>query len=116
MRLPACQFSQILNGCFWQMLRLSASLRGFFLMHYGGDFKNYMQKLVGLYKQGKITSTVDPGDKSVRGAFVGLDRVNDAVEVRHSRDKCPFRDRANKCSRYITEGTPPPLPFLFFPQ
>lgn len=66
---------------FWQMLRLSASLRGFFLMHYTGDFKNYMQKLVGLYKEGKVISTVDTGDRSAQGPFIGLERVNDAVEV-----------------------------------
>ena len=67
------------------MLRLSASLRGFFLMHYADDFKNYMQKLVELYKQGKVTSTVDTGDKSQQGTFLGLDRVNDAVEVSRFR-------------------------------
>ncbi|XP_070199589.1 prostaglandin reductase-3-like isoform X2 [Littorina saxatilis] len=67
-----------------KMLQLSASLRGFFLMHYRRDFKEYMMQLVGLYKEGKMTSTVDMGDKSSTGPFVGLDRVNDAVEYMYS--------------------------------
>jgi hypothetical protein len=40
-----------------------------------------MQKLVGLYKQGKIITAVDAGEKSTSGPFLGMEKVNDAVEV-----------------------------------
>ncbi|XP_076471193.1 prostaglandin reductase-3-like [Babylonia areolata] len=60
------------------MLRLSASLRGFFLMHFTSDYKEYMTKLVGLYQKEKITSTVDMGEKTPEGPFMGLKSVSTA--------------------------------------
>ncbi|KAL8584864.1 hypothetical protein ACOMHN_037569 [Nucella lapillus] len=66
------------------MLKLSASLRGFFLMHFAGDFREYMTKLVSLYQQGKVISTVDLGDKSPLGPFKGLQTITSAVEYMYS--------------------------------
>lgn len=67
-----------------KMLQLSASLRGFFLMHYSKDFKEYMMRLISLFKQGKLISSIDMGETTPGGAFVGLERVYDAVEHMYS--------------------------------
>lgn len=67
-----------------RMLQLSGSLRGFFLFHYNRDYAEYMGKLVTLYKQGKIQSAVDMGEKTPGGRFIGLERVQDAVEYMYS--------------------------------
>ncbi|KAK7486450.1 hypothetical protein BaRGS_00022374 [Batillaria attramentaria] len=68
----------------WHMLRLSASLRGFFLVHFRRDYAEYMTKLITLFKQNKIVSTIDMGEKTPSGPFIGLDRVTDAVEYMYS--------------------------------
>nr|KAG5699182.1 hypothetical protein BaRGS_012703 [Batillaria attramentaria] len=68
----------------YPMLRLSASLRGFFLVHFRRDYAEYMTKLITLFKQNKIVSTIDMGEKTPSGPFIGLDRVTDAVEYMYS--------------------------------
>lgn len=62
------------------LLRQSASVRGFFLMHHAAYFREYMQKLVAQYKQGRLTSAMDFGDSAPGGRFVGLETVSDAVQ------------------------------------
>ena len=50
-------------------------------MHYASDFREYMMKLVTLFNEGKMKSTVDQGLNAPAGHFLGLERVNDAVDV-----------------------------------
>lgn len=38
-------------------------------------------RLISLFKQGKLISSIDMGETAPGGAFVGLERVYDAVEV-----------------------------------
>jgi len=57
-----------------KLLAKSASVRGFFLLHYRSEARRHMQKLGQLVAERKLISVVDPQ------AFQGLEQVADAVE------------------------------------
>eukprot|EP00898_Chlorokybus_atmophyticus_P007525 jgi/Chlat1/7774/Chrsp66S07236 len=61
-----------------KLLAKSASVCGFFLLHYAGEFKQQLMKLYGLYAQGKLRVQLDPKQ------FVGVASAPDAVEYLHS--------------------------------
>lgn len=56
------------------LLKKSATVSGFFLLHYSRFFPTHSQKLFKLYMNGKITAGVDSHQ------FVGLNQVNDAIQ------------------------------------
>lgn len=64
-----------------QLLRQSASVRGFFLNHFASDYAPYIMKQISLYKEGKLRSFIDKGENSSKGPFIGLEKIVDAVEV-----------------------------------
>lgn len=66
-----------------QLLPKSASVRGFFLFHYIQNWPEYVMKQVQYFKEGKLKSIVDIGEKQAAGPFVGLESIPDAVEVRN---------------------------------
>lgn len=68
-----------------RLLPKSASVRGFFLNHYVHDWAPYIMKQIQLYKEGKLKSFIDKGDKSPTGSFVGLEKIVDAVDFLYSQ-------------------------------
>ncbi len=71
-----------------QILARSASIRGFFLPHFGRYYRAHMEKLFGLLAAGTLRVTIDPR------VFHGLEAVPDAVEYLHggqSRGKVVVR-------------------------
>ena len=60
------------------LLQKSATLRGFFLPHYGKYSARYFEELYAMYESGAITSHVDATP------FESLDKTADAVEYLHS--------------------------------
>ncbi|KAK6191543.1 hypothetical protein SNE40_003205 [Patella caerulea] len=67
-----------------KLLPKSASVRGFFVMNFATDYKEYMTKLVQLLVGGKIKSFVDVGETSKFGKFKKLEGVSDAVDYLYS--------------------------------
>lgn len=61
-----------------QLLWKSASVEGFFLLHYLAKFKPHLNKLTTLLRQGRIQVALDPTP------FEGIESVADAVEHLHS--------------------------------
>uniref|UniRef100_A0A2C9M522 15-oxoprostaglandin 13-reductase n=1 Tax=Biomphalaria glabrata TaxID=6526 RepID=A0A2C9M522_BIOGL len=68
-----------------QLLRKSASMRGFFLMHYATDIPRHLAHLTKLFSEGKLRMNVDNGAGVPTGPFVGLEKVVDAVEYMYSK-------------------------------
>jgi prostaglandin reductase 3 len=59
----------------FQLLRKSASIRGFWLNHFFREYgRVHMDKLIGLVNEGKLVAEIDPTH------FVGLESVADAVD------------------------------------
>ncbi|KAI8783659.1 zinc-binding alcohol dehydrogenase domain-containing protein 2, partial [Biomphalaria glabrata] len=67
------------------LLRKSASMRGFFLMHYATDIPRHLAQLTKLFSEGKLRMNVDNGAGVPTGPFVGLEKVVDAVEYMYSK-------------------------------
>ena len=65
----------------FQLLRKSASVRGFFLSNYADDWAPYVMKQIKLFNEGKLKSFVDLGEKTSGGRFNSLEKIVDAVEV-----------------------------------
>ncbi|XP_005103943.1 prostaglandin reductase-3 [Aplysia californica] len=57
-----------------------ASVRGFFLALHIPEIGAHFSRLVHLYNSGKIRMTVDKGDKSEAGPFIGLEKIPDAID------------------------------------
>lgn len=68
-----------------RLLPKSASVRGFFLNNFVSDWAPYIMKQVQFYKDGKLKSHVDQGEKVANGPFVGLEKIPDAVEHLYSK-------------------------------
>ncbi len=62
----------------YKLLSKSASIRGFWLMHYFRDVPTHMAKLLGLLSEGKLLATVD----STR--FTGVEGALDAIEYMYT--------------------------------
>ncbi|XP_063779421.1 prostaglandin reductase 3 [Pseudophryne corroboree] len=66
------------------LLRKSASVHGFFLMHYLSEYKEAIMALVKLYQSGKLVCEVDNGELSPEGKFIGLESVFRAVDYMYT--------------------------------
>ncbi|XP_005100048.1 prostaglandin reductase-3-like [Aplysia californica] len=66
-------------------LRKSASIRGFFLLHYVKEFPRHIATLAKQYAEGKIKVNLDKGENVANGPFKGLEKTVDAVEYMFSR-------------------------------
>lgn len=81
--------STILNSrpnipLYQMLLAKSASVCGFFLLHYIADIPSHFAKLAGLYTAGKLRGGVDLGHKCLNGPFKGLESAFDAVDYLYS--------------------------------
>lgn len=68
-----------------RLLSKSASVRGFFLNNYAKDWHEYIKRQVQYFKEGKLKSFVDQGERFTTGPFVGLEKIVDAVDYLYSR-------------------------------
>ena len=68
-----------------KLLAKSASVRGFLMFHYAKCFTEYMTKMITLFTQGKMKSTVDNGLYSDKGPLRGLEGIYDGVDYLYSR-------------------------------
>jgi len=62
-----------------RLLSKSASVRGFFLLHFTKHYARHLAQLFSLYKEGKLVSQVDTTTH-----FKGLEQVADAVDHMYS--------------------------------
>jgi hypothetical protein len=62
----------------YKLLSKSASIRGFWLMHYFRDVPAHMAKLLGLLSEGKLLATVDDTP------FTGVEGALDAIEYMYT--------------------------------
>ncbi|XP_068614879.1 prostaglandin reductase 3-like [Brachionichthys hirsutus] len=67
-----------------KLLQRSASIRGFFLPHFAGDYKEALSSMMRMFAEGKLVCEVDGGDLSEEGRFVGLESVFRAVDYMYS--------------------------------
>jgi hypothetical protein len=67
------------------LLRQSASIRGFFLIHHTKEFPRHIAKLAKQYADGELRVTMDKGENAPAGPFKGLEKTIDAVEYLYSR-------------------------------
>ena len=77
----------ILYRFIFQLLRKSASVRGFFLFDYARDMPNCISDLIRKVDQRELQSFVDDGGSFAKGPFKSMESVFDAVEVRQQNVK-----------------------------
>lgn len=70
--------ASVVKGLPERLLWKSATVQGFFLLHYVRRFRKHLRRLVGLQQQGLLKVMVDPKE------FVGVTSVAAAVEHLHS--------------------------------
>nr|XP_057908959.1 prostaglandin reductase 3-like [Doryrhamphus excisus] len=67
-----------------KLLQKSASIRGFFLPHFIGDYKEALASMMQMFAKGKLVCEVDYGDLAQEGRFVGLESVFRAVDYMYA--------------------------------
>ena len=67
------------------LLSKSASLRGFFLLHYMRELPKHIEKLAKLESEGKLKVGVDLGAQLPGGPFRGLSSIPDAVDYLYTK-------------------------------
>lgn len=67
------------------LLKNSTSVCGFFIFHYAQYYGEYLEKLVALKRQKKISCSVDLGGNCEKGKFSGIESIPRAVEYLYSR-------------------------------
>lgn len=67
-----------------KLLQKSASVRGFFLPHFLGDYREALADMMRLLAQGTLQCEVDCGDLAEEGRFVGLESVFRAVDYMYA--------------------------------
>ena len=70
--------ASVVKGLPERLLWKSATVQGFFLLHYVRRFRKHLRRLVGLQRQGLLKVMVDPAE------FVGVRSVAEAVQHLHS--------------------------------
>lgn len=66
------------------LLMKSASVHGFFLMHFAHKYRESMMRLMQLYGSGQLTISMDNGKNSPTGKFQSLESVYDAIDYMYS--------------------------------
>lgn len=82
-----------------KLLQKSASVRGFFLPHFLGDYKEALGSMMQMFAKGKLACEVDCGDLTAEGRFVGLESVFRAVDYMYA---------GKNLGKVVVELTPPP--------
>lgn len=67
-----------------KLLQKSASMRGFFLPHFLGDYREALSSMMQMFAEGKLVCEVDGGDLAPGGKFVGLESVYRAVDYMYA--------------------------------
>ncbi|KAM4568887.1 prostaglandin reductase 3-like [Fundulus diaphanus] len=67
-----------------KLLQKSASVRGFFLPHFVGDYKEALSSMMQMFAKGELVCEVDCGDMAEEGRFVGLESVFRAVDYMYA--------------------------------
>ncbi|XP_035477758.1 prostaglandin reductase-3-like isoform X1 [Scophthalmus maximus] len=67
-----------------KLLQKSASMRGFFLPHFLGDYREALSSMMQMFAKGKLVCEVDYGDSAQGGRFVGLESVFRAVDYMYA--------------------------------
>ncbi|KAM4579635.1 prostaglandin reductase 3-like isoform 1-T1 [Odontesthes bonariensis] len=67
-----------------KLLQKSASIRGFFLPHFLGDYREALSSMMQMFAKGKLVCEVDCGDMAQEGKFVGLESVFRAVDYMYA--------------------------------
>lgn len=67
-----------------KLLQRSASMRGFFLLHYMADYREALGNMMQMFAEGKLVCEVDLGDLAPEGRFTGLESVFRAVDYMYS--------------------------------
>ncbi|KAL6108841.1 ptgr3 [Pungitius sinensis] len=83
-----------------KLLQRSASIRGFFLPHFVGDYREALGSMMQMLAAGKLVCEVDRGDLSQGGRFVGLDSVFRAVDHMYA---------GKNLGKVVVELVPPPV-------
>ncbi|XP_076006495.1 prostaglandin reductase-3-like [Genypterus blacodes] len=81
-----------------KLLQKSASLRGFFLPHFIGDFREALGSMMQMFAKGELVCEVDLGDSTEEGRFVGLESVFRAVDYMYA---------GKNVGKVVVEVTPP---------
>ncbi len=68
-----------------QLLKKSASLRGFYLPHFMSEAAPHISKLTELYGTGQLKALMDDGSSAPGGPFNGLEGVADAVDYIYTK-------------------------------
>nr|XP_039256230.1 prostaglandin reductase-3-like [Styela clava] len=68
-----------------KLLMKSASVNGFFLMHYPQKWKSTFDELVEIHSKGEAKSFVDNGMNRTEGKLEGIESIPDAVDYMYSR-------------------------------
>ncbi|XP_015232701.1 PREDICTED: zinc-binding alcohol dehydrogenase domain-containing protein 2 [Cyprinodon variegatus] len=67
-----------------KLLQKSASMRGFFLPHFIGDYKEALSSMMQMFAKGELVCEVDCGDMAEEGRFVGLESIFRAVDYMYA--------------------------------
>lgn len=67
-----------------KLLQRSASMRGFFLPHFMGDYGEAMAQMMRMVAKGELRCEVDYGDMAEEGRFSGLEAVFRAVDYMYA--------------------------------
>lgn len=81
-----------------KLLQKSASIRGFFLPHFLGDYREAVSSMMQMFARGELVCEVDCGEMSQEGRFVGLESVFRAVDYLYA---------GKNLGKVIVEVTPP---------
>lgn len=67
-----------------KLLQKSASIRGFFLPHFLGDYRDALSSMTHMFSRGQLVCEVDGGDLAPEGQFTGLESVFRAVDYMYA--------------------------------
>lgn len=83
-----------------KLLQKSASVRGFFLPHFLGDYRDALSSMMHMFSKGQLVCEVDGGDLSPEGRFTGLESVFRAVDYMYA---------GKNLGKVVVDVAPPPI-------
>lgn len=83
-----------------KLLQKSASVRGFFLPHFLGDYRDALDAMMRMVAKGTLVCEVDRGDLSQGGRFRDLEAVFRAVDYMYA---------GKNLGKVVVEVAPPPV-------
>lgn len=83
-----------------KLLQKSASVRGFFLPHFLGDYRDALSSMMHMFSKGQLVCEVDGGDLAPEGRFTGLESVFRAVDYMYA---------GKNLGKVVVDVAPPPV-------